>query len=109
MATRRERIVLNEAVFREANERMSEWPERQEAPSDEKHLFFCECADPSCREHVALTGQEYQTVRADPMHFAIVAGHERPGAERVIETHDRYAVIEKNEDVRGIAERTNPA
>ena len=108
MATRHERIAVNEALFREGNERMRAWPERQKAPPTDKLGFLCECADPDCREHVSLTRLEYEAVRADAMHFAIVPGHERPDAERVIERYDSYAVIEKHEDVRGIAEATDP-
>ena len=108
MTARKERIALNEAMFREGNERMHAWPERQTAPPTKKLLFLCECADPECRDHVALTAPEYEAVRANPMHFAITAGHERPDAERVIGRHDGYAVVEKHEDVRGIAERTDP-
>jgi hypothetical protein len=104
MVTRKERIALNEAMFREGNERMSAWPERRDAPSTEKLSFFCECADPDCRGHVSLTMSEYEAVRQDPMHFAIVSGHEIRDAERVIERHEDFAVIEKHEDVRPIAE-----
>lgn len=108
MATRKDRIALNEAMFREGNERTSAWEEHQAAPPEQKLSFMCECADPECRERVPLTMPEYERVRADPMHFAIVPGHELPDAENVIERHDDYAVIEKHEDVRGIAERTDP-
>jgi hypothetical protein len=106
--TRKERIALNEAMFREGNERMSAWEESQGASPTESLRFLCECADPECREHVSLTMPEYEAVRVDPMHFAIVPGHERPDTERVLETHESYAVIEKHEDVRGIAEETDP-
>ena len=108
MATRKERIALNEAMFREGNERMGAWEERQEASAAEKQLFLCECADRECREHVSLTMPEYETVRADPMHFAILPGHERPDAERVVESYAGYLVIEKHEDVRDIVEGTDP-
>jgi hypothetical protein len=108
MSTRNERIARNEAMFREGNERMHAWPETQAAPPAEKLLFLCECADPKCRERVALTTLEYEAVRADPMHFAITPGHERLEAERVVGRYDGYVVIEKHEDVRGIAERTDP-
>ena len=99
---------LNEAMFREGDERMNAWPESREADPAEELLFLCECADPDCRRHVSLTTQEYEAVRANTMHFLIVSGHERPNAERVIRESDRYAVIEKNDDVRAIVERTDP-
>jgi hypothetical protein len=108
MTTRNERIARNEAMFREGNERMHAWPESQTAAPTENLLFLCECADPECRDRVALTMPEYEAVRSNPMHFTITPGHESPEAERVVERYDGYAVIEKHEDVRGIAERTDP-
>lgn len=107
MANRKERITLNESVFREGNERMSAWEEHQEAPPTEKLSFLCECADLECRKHVSITMPEYETVRADPMHFAVIPGHEIPDAETVIERYDGYAVVEKHNNVRGIAEETD--
>jgi hypothetical protein len=107
-SARKERIARNEAMFREGNERMRAWPEREEAPATDKLLFLCECADPKCREHVSLTRPEYEAVRADPTHFAVVDGHEIPDAERVVERHEGHVVIEKNEEVHGIAEDTDP-
>jgi hypothetical protein len=50
---------------------------------------------------------EYEAVRRDPMHFAVVGGHETPDVETVVERREGYVVIEKHEDVRGIAEQTD--
>jgi hypothetical protein len=108
MSDRRERLALNEAAFRVANERMTAWPERAEARPGERLTFFCECAETSCKRHLSLTPGEYESVRANSRHFAIVPGHEYPEAERVIELHDRYAVIEKAEDVTSLVEATDP-
>jgi hypothetical protein len=108
MSERRERLALNEALFREANERMTAWPERAEAGPAERLTFYCECAEASCKQHLSLTPEEYESVRASSRHFAIVAGHEYPDAERVIESHDRYVVIEKAEDVTSLVEATDP-
>jgi hypothetical protein len=85
---------------------MSRCPEHQGAHTTDVLVFLYECADPSCREHVSMTQPKYEAVRANPMHFAIVSGHERPEAERVIELHEDYAVIEKHEEVRHIATGT---
>jgi hypothetical protein len=54
-----------------------------------------------------LTMPEYEAVRRDPMHFAVVGGHETPDVETVVERREGYVVIEKHEDVRGIAEQTD--
>lgn len=101
-------MALNEAMFREGNERMNAWPERQEAPQTEEQPFLCECADPDCRKHLSITSAEYEAVRKDAMHFVIVPAHQRPDAESVVEQTDRYMVVEKHEDVRALAERTDP-
>jgi hypothetical protein len=106
MPTERERrIALNEAAFRIANERMLSWEERDgDAPED----YLCECADPDCRAQVPVTRPEYEAVRANPLRFLIVPGHEVPDVEDVVERHERYAVVEKPTGLRAVAERTDP-
>ena len=108
MESRNARIAENEALFRAINERMTAWPERRAAPATEKLGFYCECGDPTCFERICLTGPEYELVREDPGHFAVVAGHVFPEAERVVEEHEGYVVVQKNEDVRGLVERADP-
>src|SRR3712207_7594165 len=108
MRARKDRIALNEALFRKGNERMSSWPERQEAPPSAKLTFLCECADVECRQHVYMTMPAYEAVRADPMRFVVVSGHELASTEAVVERHEGYVVVEKHEEVRDITERTDP-
>jgi hypothetical protein len=55
-----------------------------------------------------LTRAEYESVRSEPARFAVLPGHVFSEAERVIEEHDGYLIVEKNEDVRGIVEETDP-
>jgi hypothetical protein len=57
-------------------------------------VFACECGDPGCRGHVSLSIAEYESVRAYPDRFVVVANHENPEVERVVEEGTRYAVIE---------------
>jgi hypothetical protein len=106
VASRVERIALNEAAFREGNERMHAWPERQDASPGERFVFLCECGDADCRGRIQLTRPEYEAVRADEMRFAVLVGHVFPDAERVLHEHDRYLVVEKHEDVRAILDET---
>ena len=54
-------------------------------PRDGEELYLCECADPECREKLALTREQYEHVRADSRHFAVLKGHEVPDVEVVIE------------------------
>ena len=107
MATdRQERLAQNEALFRVANERMADWEESHAEESAE--LYFCECADPDCREKVSLRRSEYESVRSNPRRFFIVVGHEIPDVETVIETHGDWCVIEKDANVSDLLKASDP-
>ena len=43
-----------------------------------------------------MTGAEFDAVRTHPARFAVLPQYVRPGAERVVEEHDAYVVMEKN-------------
>jgi hypothetical protein len=107
VATRSERRAAeNEAIFRDANERiekrLSELTlEGGRAP------FLCECEDMGCREMLRLTPAEYESVRADPRHFVIAPGHPTEHG-RIVERTDRFAVIEKVGGAGEIAEELDP-
>ncbi|MCE3267518.1 MAG: hypothetical protein K0S15_2227 [Solirubrobacterales bacterium] len=108
MATQREeRLALNEAMFREANERAKAWEERHRLDGDVE-LYLCECADPECRERVSLSKADYERVRSDSCHFAIVPGHEVPDVETVIERNEGWTIIEKAPEVSDIVEARDP-
>jgi len=103
---REERLAKNEAMFRAANEGAAGWQERH--GDSETELYFCECADAECREHVALTKAEYENVRESSLTFFIVPAHEVPDVETVVERHDDWVVIEKAPEVAETVERLNP-
>ncbi len=90
-----ERIAKNDAVFRDANEGIRQ-AARQYGVRDSVP-FVCECADPSCRDLVRLSLDEYEWVRAAPNRFLNVPGHEQAaqGAAVVVERHEGYVVVEK--------------
>ena len=46
-----------------------------------------------------------EAVRANPRRFIVLAGHDFPEAEDVVEVHDGYVVVEKHEDVVDLVER----
>ena len=102
---REERVVLNEALFRAANERAAAWEERQDRPGDAE-LYHCECADLDCREKVLIPASEYERVRSESSLFFVIPGHEIPDVETVIETNEHWAVIRKDPEVRRLAEET---
>jgi hypothetical protein len=91
-----ERIQHNNAVFREANERIRD-AAASYAHEIERIPFLCECPVEDCVEVVRLTTAEYSDVRADPTHFMTAVGHE--GAEELVATvvarADGYIVVAK--------------
>jgi hypothetical protein len=100
----RQRVAMNEATFRKVNEGM-------EAAQDDSGLlsFVCECGRLHCNQLVQLTREEYEGIRSDPRRFAIVEGHEILEAERIVERHERYLVVEKSGDPEAeIVEHTDP-
>jgi predicted ThiF/HesA family dinucleotide-utilizing enzyme len=100
----KQRVAMNEATFRKVNEGM-------EAGQDPSGLlsFVCECGRLGCNQLIQLTRAEYEGIRTDPRHFAIVDGHEILEAEAIVERHDRYLVVEKNADAEAeIVDHTDP-
>lgn len=100
------RIGRNEGLFRRVNEAIARglWP-----GEDQRRVSFrCECARLDCNTPVPVTRVEYEHVRAHPRRFLLAPGHEIPAAERVIETHRRYVVVEKREAAAVVAEKMDP-
>ncbi|WP_028065388.1 hypothetical protein [Solirubrobacter soli] len=94
MSTDRAReIGLIEAAFRIANERTARWEERHSEGRTE--LYLCECAEQPCRKRIELTREQYEAVRSDPRHFAVLPGHVIPDLETVVGSFDGYEMIEK--------------
>ena len=54
---------------------------------------------------VRLAAAEYEDVRASDTRFLIVPGHQILDSERIVEEHDRYAVVEKQGDAADYVER----
>ena len=100
-----ERKAENEAIFRDANERIR--AVRAELAIDGKTPFFCECEDPDCRELVRLDLHEYEAIRASPARFVIAPGHPH-GSGPVVGEHDGYLVVEKEGAARRVAVETDP-
>jgi hypothetical protein len=84
------------ATRRGFNESMRAWLEREVAPPTQRQPYFCECEDEQCTAVVLMTGAEFDAVRTQPAHFAVLPRYVRPGADSVVEKHDAYVVVEKN-------------
>jgi hypothetical protein len=105
---RKDALAKNEALFRAVNEQVDSIDRQSATPPNELTSFLCECSLTECLERVALTPAEYESVRSSPVRFVLVLGHEIPEIEVVVETTDRYAVVEKVEGERSIAQATDP-
>jgi hypothetical protein len=108
LSSREERIGLNEAVFREVNERIEALAETFELGSQQLDLV-CECGDASCLKRISMTPAEYEQLRSESHQFAVHPGHVVPDVEDVVERRQGYDIVRKNEGVpKQIAERTDP-
>jgi hypothetical protein len=106
VSARTERIARNEALFRAVNERVSDV--NQAAEEGELVEFLCECGDDECVEPVALTLDEYETLRSVAIHFVLRPGHEEQGVETVVARNERFVVVQKHAGEKEIAEATDP-
>jgi hypothetical protein len=93
-AEREVRAARNQALFRSVNERIEALNEAFDHVM-ETFTIACECADPTCVEMLDLKPEEYEAVRAEPRHFAVLPGHVYSDVEDVIREGDGYVVVEK--------------
>jgi hypothetical protein len=104
---RERRIGLNEALFREVNERLQELAEGFERT--EKLDLICECGNASCASRIEMDRDEYEHVRSDSATFAIAKGHEYPDVEEIVERQKAYDVVRKTAPAaETVAEKTDP-
>lgn len=105
---REARIGMNEAVFRDVNERIQDVAAAFEMTSEPLDLI-CECGDASCVARISLTREEYEGIRADPELFAVAPEHVAPDVEEVVERRSGYDVVRKHQGVPAeIAQNTDP-
>lgn len=108
MSSREKRIGLNEAVFREVNERIEGLAETFELKTQALDLI-CECGDAACMERLSMSRAEYEELRSESSQFAVHPGHEYPEVESVVARLKGYDVVRKNKGVpEQIAEETDP-
>lgn len=103
---RERRLVQNEALYREVNERIRAHA-REQLPGEAEHLyeFICECSNIDCNLLLGLPLGDYERVRADARRFIVAPGHHLPDIERVVEQRAGYSVVEKEGEAGEVAER----
>jgi hypothetical protein len=104
MTEREERLALNEALFREINERVEDRL-RPMIGEPDALAILCECSDVGCNRRIELSREEYESVRSDPTQFVVVPGHTRADIEDVVSRTDRYEIVRKHGAAGEVAER----
>jgi hypothetical protein len=106
MDERARRLALNEALFREVNERIEEVGDRLGLETFE---IVCECSQIECTDRIEIVHEEYERLRADATLYAVVPGHDRAVVESVIAHKNRYDIVRKHEgEPAKIARATDP-
>jgi hypothetical protein len=108
---RDKRLGMNEALYREVNERVAGVAEQFiEIEGNVSPVHFnCECGDPDCTEQIEMTLPDYEHIRSEPNRFVVASGHERPEIERVVDRQPAYLVVEKHDpEAEGVALKTDP-
>ncbi len=95
---------MNEALFREVNERIDQL--HDELGTGSSFEIVCECGDAACIERLTITADAYEALREDVHRFAVMPGHERPDVERTVDRLEGYLVVEKTDpDAADAAEK----
>ena len=105
MQGRDERRALNEAYFRDFNERVAEQVKDiagEQAPFN----IVCECSYLTCSERIVLTPAEYELHHEDPRQFIVAPDHVDDEIEDSVTRNDRFEVVRKRGKAGVIAEET---
>ena len=107
MDERAMRIAANESRFRAINERLR-GDLRALPETADRVEFVCECGLADCAQPVQLTLAEYEAVRASPLDFVVVPGHQLPNVEDVVDSSERWARVRKHPEAAPIVEASDP-
>ena len=99
-------LAERQNLLREVNERINAlgWDEQTGEPAG----FVCECSRADCWQSLELSRSAYEAVRASPIRFALIPGHQFEQVERVVEDNQAYLVVENIGKAAEIAELADP-
>lgn len=95
-----------QALYRHVNERIAAIS-RSLGRAERLHIL-CECGSPGCAERLEIGSADYERVRAQPTHFALLEGHEDQAVEDVIARASGYLVVANHGVAATVARRTDP-
>jgi hypothetical protein len=105
--SRERQVAENEVRFRALNERLQAQGGTWQGQEGEVSLV-CECGDEDCMGGIALSGQEYEAVRAIETQFRLIRGHECVEIEDVVDGAENWLVVRKRGEAAQIAAGTDP-
>ena len=94
MYERAKRVGVNEALFRQVNERVKGLNDTFGELTDEFSVV-CECGSLDCAERIAVSPARYEQTRADSALFLIRSGHEEANFEDVVERGNGFLIVRK--------------
>jgi hypothetical protein len=101
------RIGLNEAIFRNMNERLKTLA--GEAMLDDQLLLVCECGHEECEQSLSISPAEYEQIRSDARFFVMAPGHESESVEDVVAVRKGFNVVKKRAGTPAkVAQETDP-
>jgi hypothetical protein len=107
MSEREQRAARNEAISREINEGIE--AAHRAAEASEYVRMVCECTQAECAALIVISIPEYEAVRSDARHFAVLVDHFAPDVEVIVRKTERFAVVQKREgDPALVAEQEDP-
>ena len=106
MEERLERQAQNEAMFRAVNREIET---ASKEVGDTELEVLCECGREGCREVIVVTATVYDSIHGQQDRFLLVAGHETPEIERVVESSGEYVIVDKFGEAEQAVEETAEA
>lgn len=94
MSPREQRIIHNEALFREVNAHIADLEERMRL-EEELLPLICECANTGCTTIIQVEHSTFEAVRKNRLRFLVAPGHELGDAETVVGRGTGYVIVEK--------------
>ena len=91
----RNQEATNQTIFRELNEWTEEGNDARLGIGHRIDTYLCECSDRRCTQSIRLTRLEYESIRAEPVRFAIALNHENPEIDLLVEENERFATVDK--------------
>jgi hypothetical protein len=94
-----------QAFYRDVNERIAAIS--RDLGSGRLEIL-CECGAAGCTERVRIDEADYERVRGEATHFALLEGHQDTSVEDIVRTGDGYLVVANYGAAATVARRTNP-